>query len=180
MRSTCCLNHILGASKWSIKRCTVFSTHNCADGSPCTSGNAYWRAIRSLVHSPHQHKGSTRDRITHRCDRSPRNLSVRNPEMASRPRWATLRFPSSRFCTSNLPYPYIDGKRQSRSSQLRRGSIALNSVINSPLGFERYPTAPSSTRVGDHRGSVTDNHQVLAQLFVQFYGIKNSHELWNT
>lgn len=92
--------------------------------------------------------------------------------MASRPRCATLRFPSSRFCTSNLPYPCIDGKRRSRSSQLCRGSVALNNVTNSPLGFERNPTAPISTRVGDHRGSVTENQERSVQLPLHFEEIK--------
>jgi hypothetical protein len=40
---------------------------------------------------------------------------------------------------------------------VRWGFMALKSVINSPLGAERYPTAPSSTREGDHRGKVTAN-----------------------
>jgi len=37
------------------------------------------------------------------------------------------------------------------------GLYALNNVINSPRGLERYPTAPSSTGVGDQSGRTTES-----------------------
>jgi hypothetical protein len=41
--------------------------------------------------------------------------------------------------------------------------------MNSPVGFERYPTAPSVTGVGDQSGNVTRKHgQNIKLLYLSY------------
>ena len=49
----------------------------------------------------------------------------------------------------------MEGSLPIRGCDALSGLKAENRVINSPLGFDRYPTAPRGTGVGDQSGNET-------------------------
>jgi hypothetical protein len=78
-----------------------------------------------------------------------------NPWTRSRPRCAALRLSWRWLPFKTLPYPDSIGSSSALPPDVAPGSNALNNVSKRPSGFDRNPTAPSSTCDGRHSGSVT-------------------------
>jgi hypothetical protein len=94
---------------------------------------------------------------THETGPSPLFLNVKNPEIASSPFCAMLRFSWRWLPCETLPNPWTLGMPFTTPPDDLIGSNALNKVTKVPLGFDRYPTAPRATGAGDHNGRVTNN-----------------------
>ena len=73
----------------------------------------------------------------------------------SSPRCAALRLSCRWLPFKTLPQPDNIGSSSALPPDVAPGSNALNSVSKRPSGFDRNPTAPSSTCDGRHSGSVT-------------------------
>ena len=84
-------------------------------------------------------------------------FSVRKPMMVSI-NW--FRFETRWLPLFTRPYPSILGRARTVLREDLLGWRALNKVINSPRGLDRYPTAPTSTRDGSHKGKTTANRWI--------------------
>ena len=73
----------------------------------------------------------------------------------SSPRCAALRLSCRWLPFKTLPQPDNIGSSSALPPDVAPGSNALKSVSKRPSGFDRNPTAPSSTCDGRHSGSVT-------------------------